>query len=103
MKLLWLQLAEEDLDSIYQFYSTEKSIKTATKFYNDILDAAEKLINFPFIAAIESVLSEEEAEYRALVVRKHFKIVYFIENETVYIAAVWDCRQNPETNYNKIK
>lgn len=103
MRLLWLQLAEEDLDSIYHFYSTDKSIKAAIKLYNDILDATEKLIDFPLIAAIEPKLSEDEDEYRALVVRKHFKIIYFIEEDVVYIAAIWDCRQNPKTNESKIK
>jgi|GEM_PF-5977912 hypothetical protein len=29
MKLLWLESAEEDLDSIYIFYSTDKSINAA--------------------------------------------------------------------------
>jgi len=103
MKLLWLELAEEDLDSIYHFYSSDKSIKAATKLYNDILNAAEKLIDFPHIASIELDLSDEGEEYRSLVVRKHFKIIYFVEVDVVYIAAIRDCRQNPQTNVSKHK
>jgi hypothetical protein len=52
---------------------------------------------------IEWDLSEKDEEYRSLLVRKYFKIIYFIENENIYIAAVWDCRQDPYTNINKIK
>ena len=29
MKVLWLELSEEDIESIYQFYAKDKSIKAA--------------------------------------------------------------------------
>lgn len=103
MKIFWLEFAEEDLDSIYHFYAKDKSIKAAYKIYNEILDAAESLADFPQKAAIELGLSEEGEEYRSLIVRKHFKLIYFVEAESIYIAAVWDCRQNPQTNISKLK
>jgi len=53
MKLYWLKLAEEDLDIIYYFYAKNKSLKAATKIYNEILDAVEQLIKFPQCAPIE--------------------------------------------------
>jgi len=102
MKILWLELAEEDIESIYQFYAKNKSIKAANKIYNDILDATDSLANFPQMAPIVSDLSDYEEEYRSLVVQKHYKIIYFIEHDSIYIAAVWDARQNPLTNINKI-
>lgn len=103
MRILWLELAEEDLDSIYQFYAKDKSIKAAYKIYNEILDAAESLADFPQMASLELDLSEEGEEYRSLIVRKHFKLIYFVEDESIFIAAVWDCRQSPQTNIKKIK
>lgn len=103
MRILWLELAEEDLDSIYQFYAKDKSTKAAYKIYNEILDAAESLADFPQMASIELDLSEVGEEYRSLIVRKYFKLIYFIEEESIFIAAVWDCRQNPQTNIKKIK
>ena len=103
MKILWLNFAEEDIDAIYRFYAEEKSLRAANKIYNDILDATGSLADFPQIAPIESCLSDDVEEYRSLVVQKHFKVIYFIESESIYIAAVWDCRQNPETNKEKIK
>ena len=103
MKILWLELAEEDVESIYQFYAKDKSIKAANRIYNDILDATDSLADFPQMASIEPELSDDGEEFRSLVVRKHFKIIYFIESDSIYIAAVWDCRQNPQTNVNKIR
>ena len=54
------------------------------------------------MAPIEQELSDFEEEYRSLVVQKHFKIIYFIEHNSIFITAVWDSRQNPQTNVNKI-
>ena len=103
MKIFWLELAEEDIESIYQFYAEDKSIKAANKIYNDILDATDSLAVFPQMASIEPDVSDYDEEYRSLVVQKHFKIIYFVECDSIYIAAIWDCRRNPQTNINKIK
>ena len=55
------------------------------------------LAHFPRIGAIEPLLSEFAEEYRFLIVRKNYKIVYCIDSETtIYVVAVFDCRQKPE-------
>ena len=98
MKIFWLELAEEDAEAIYQFYAKDKSVKAANKIYNDILDATDSLADFPQMASIEPELSDDEEESRSLVVQRHFKIIYFIEYDSIYIAAIGDCRQNPKTS-----
>lgn len=103
MRLLWLEPAEEDLDSIYDFYVRDKSIKAASKIYNDLLDGVEILFDFPQIASIEPELSDGSEVYRSLVVKKYFKIIYFLEEGSIYIAAIWDCRQDPKMNVAKIR
>ena len=103
MKIFWLKLAEEDIEAIYQFYTENKSIKAANKIYNDILNATDDLGKFPQMASIEHSLSNDDEEYRSLVVQKHFKVIYFIEDNFIYIAAVWDCRQNPQINTEKVE
>ena len=103
MTICWLELAEEDIESIYLFYAEDKSVKAANKIYNDILDATDFLAKFPQMAPVEPILSDDGEEYRSLVVQKHFKVIYFIECDSIYIAAVWDCRQDPQANISKIR
>lgn len=91
------------LDSIYQFYINTKNTKTAIKIFNEILDAVDTLIDFPQKGPVEDELSGHQGEYRSLLVRKHYKVIYYLEDETIFIAAIWDCRQNPQTNVSKIK
>ena len=93
-RIVWLPVAQRNLKSIYKFIS-KKSVRAAIKIHNKILDAVEPLLYFPQMAPIESLLEDRDKVYRALVVDK-YKIVYYVENNIIYIAAVWDCRQNTE-------
>lgn len=102
MNLYWLPTAEEDLDSLFHYYAEDKSRKYAVKIYNEILDSAEKLIDFPEMGAVEHDLSETEDEYRSLLVKKNIKIIYLIEDSSIYVIALFDCRQDPKTNKQKI-
>lgn len=102
MNLFWLPTAEEDLDLLYHYYAKDKSKKYAVKIYNEILDSAEQLVDFPEMGIVEQELSEDKNEYRSLLVRRHFKLVYLIEKSSVYVIALFDCRQDPKTNKQKI-
>lgn len=102
MKVKFLIAAEEHLDDIYSFIA-EKNKQAAIKLYNDFLDEIGRLPDFPQMAAVEPVLINEPQIFRALVVQHNYKVIYYIEGDTIYIAAIWDCRQNPETNEKKIK
>jgi len=96
MIVLWTQYAESQLDDIFD-YIQNFSFLSAVTIYNDILDESAMLAHFPRMGAVEPLLSDFPEEYRFLVVRRNYKIVYCIDNESViYIVAVFDCRQNPE-------
>jgi plasmid stabilization system protein ParE len=94
MDVIWLPAAEEALDSIYRFYM-EKSLQAARRIISDILNSTQRLIDYPEMAAIEQILKNHPIMFRSLVVRKTYKVVYYVEGNRIYIADVWDCRQNP--------
>jgi plasmid stabilization system protein ParE len=102
MTIKFLIAAEDHLDDIYNMLE-EKSQRSAIVLYNSILNEIERLRNFPKIAQIEPVLINEPQEFRSLVVQRNYKVVYYIEEDTIYIAAIWGCRQNPKTNKRKIR
>jgi len=104
MKIILLPKALERLEEIYVFFQSV-SEDVAACVYNDILDEIGVLESFPQMAVVESFLSDCGKVFRSLVVMKHYKVIYYIEKEenTVYIATIWDCRQNPEKLKNEIK
>jgi len=95
MKLLFSPEAKEDMDSIFYFYA-QYNEEYAYRLYNQFIERAENLLHFPKMAPVEELLKEYTEEYRSLLVQNTYKLVYFIENETIHVVAVFDCRQNPQ-------
>jgi plasmid stabilization system protein ParE len=85
------------LEEIYDYYSLFNE-QTAARIYNDILDEIGVLERFPRIGPVELLLDDCGKEFRYLVVLKHFKVIYFVEDadNAVYVATIWDCRQDPQ-------
>lgn len=97
VKVKWMPLALRDLQSICQYYrNVKKSPKTSQELKQELILSSNILKTFPLGGAVEPLLVNEEVEFRYLVVRKHYKLIYFVEDEVAYIVAVWDCRQNPD-------
>ena len=101
LKLLFALEALEDMENIFHYYA-EQSESYAVELYNQIIEETEQLQYFPQMAQKEPLLKEFKEDYRSLIVRTIYKIVYFVENETVNIVAVFDCRQNPKKLKNDI-
>jgi toxin ParE1/3/4 len=80
----------EDLED----YIALDSEVAARKVVAKILKATSKLQSNPHISQVEELLKGREFEYHYWVVDNH-KLIYRIENKTVYIIAVFDTRRNP--------
>ena len=93
MIIQWTEKAENQLDKIFDYIKVESKL-SAIKIYNQILNEVEILTKFPNIAPIEPLL--EDDFYRSLLVNRRYKVVYFVNDEIIYIVAVFDCRQNPD-------
>ncbi|WP_444332565.1 type II toxin-antitoxin system RelE/ParE family toxin [Parabacteroides johnsonii] len=49
----------------------------------------------PQIGAVEPLLATKSREYR-YIISSHYKIIYYIQNTTIVIACIFDCRQDPD-------
>ena len=91
----WSELAEKQLNEIYDYYLFETNPGTAKRIINRIIERVEILYKNPFSGPKEELLTEYPEEFRYLV-ESNYKIIYWIEKELIIIASVFDCRQNPE-------
>jgi plasmid stabilization system protein ParE len=101
MVIVWLPQAEEALNSIH-FYYSEKSLQAASKMISDIKQATERLVDYPEKAFREPLLSERPETFRSLIIKKIYKIIYYVNGDIIYIADIWNCRQNPITLRSRI-
>ncbi len=95
LRVLWTDTARFQLEDIYDYYKTKASLKVAKKIVTQILDRTTKLESNPTVGQIEELLKERTNSYRYLV-EGNYKILYWIEDNYIKIASVFDCRQNPK-------
>ena len=95
IRVFWTETALNNLEDIFEFYKYQESTSIARKLVKEIVQATLRLQKFPYIGKKENLLADRENEYR-FIVERHYKIIYWIENNYIKIAAVFDSRQNPE-------
>ena len=95
MIVLWTDSAIADLQEIHDYFISVASLKVANKITNSIVDKSILLENNPRIGQVEELLKHRKEEIR-YIVDGHYKIVYFIDDNYVIIATVFDCRKDPK-------
>jgi len=70
------------------------SLSAAKRFRSDYATILERLADNPFQFPVEHDLNLPEGAYRKALFFKRYKAVFLVENNTVYLDAVVDCRQN---------
>lgn len=100
MKVLWTDSAIEDLQAIHDYLEYSAGLKIANKITNSIVDKTILLEQNSGIGQVEELLKHKYEEIRYLV-EGHYKIVYYLQQNLVIVATVFDCRQDPTKLENK--
>ena len=94
----WSSFALKNIKEIHNFYLKTASKKVANKIVDEIFHHVKTLQTTSYIGQEEILLNKLNQKHRYLVIH-HCKIIYHIENDTVFITHVFDTRQHP----NKLK
>jgi plasmid stabilization system protein ParE len=95
IKVFWTKTALNNLEDIFEYYKYKASVRVARKLVKGLVKSTLKLQESPKIGRKEELLIDRKFEYRFLVVG-NYKIIYWIEDNYIKIATVFDCRQNPQ-------
>ena len=57
----------------------------------------------PELGTIDSLLAYRKQQYRSIIVRRLNKIVYYIKDDTIRIAAFWDTRREPKKQAKQVR
>ena len=91
----WTETAQKDLVGIIDYIS-KNNVERALKVFEKLKKEAEELDNFPYRGRIVPELKYHNIEsYRELIISP-WRMIYRIEDEKVYILAVFDGRRNFE-------
>jgi plasmid stabilization system protein ParE len=92
--IIWQKLARQKIQALIDYYTTEANERIAEKVAGRIVGKARLLIHSPQVGQREPILEGQPPEFRRLL-EGRYKIIYYVEGETIYIADVWDTRRNP--------
>lgn len=93
-KVLWTNIATNQLEQIFDYYKYKASLKVAKKITQQIVNRTIHLETNSLIGPKEPLLENRKREYRYLV-EGNYKIIYFIEESNIKISSIFDCRQSP--------
>ncbi len=94
VNVIWSNEAIKDLEVIYDFLG-EKSIGAANTIIENLLSRTRQLQNFPKSGPKQKSLKGTTREHR-YIIEGHYKIIYRIEDQILYIETIFDGRQNPD-------
>ncbi len=95
MKLVYTEQALFSLEEALNFIAPKTSYEKLNKIRDEILDAADTLLSQPLQGQEEPYLVHLGLGHRRLVIR-HYKIIYRIIEEHIYITDIFDSRQAPD-------
>jgi toxin ParE1/3/4 len=94
MKILYTKQAIDGLNDSLNFIAPKVSTQKLTEIRDNILDTVDSLLINPHSGQIEPFLSHFELDYRRIIF-SHYKIIYRIEGDIIYITDIFDSRQDP--------
>lgn len=95
MKLVYTEQSLFSLEEGLNFIAPKISREKLFEIRNMILDAADNLLSQPFQGGIEPYLAHLNLGHRRVIV-SHYKIIYRIDGEVIFITDIFDSRQDPD-------
>ena len=88
-KIIWSPDANLDFFTILEYFQKRNGSKTySRKLYLKIRKSVRLLIKHPFLG-----LQTDDENIRSLI-EGDYAIFYKLDNETIHILSIWDCRQD---------
>ena len=103
MKVEWTNKAEQDRDNIADYICDSFGARRRDQFLQEVRQTTKMLKRHPNIGPIDPLFADRPASYRSVIVGGLSKMVYIVEGEVIYIAAMWDCRRDPEVQSAETK
>lgn len=97
MKVIYTEQSLESLQESMEFLleDQELPIEKVSEIKTQLLNRADSLAENPHMGQKEEYLEHLGKEYRRCI-EGHFKIIYLVEVEAIYVTDFFDSRQDPE-------
>ena len=96
MKLVYTEQALKSLEELLEFIASQNvEKKVILQIRNQILDRADLLIKNPSSGRREVYLEHLGLNHRRVII-SHYKIIYRVIDQKIYVTDIFDTRQDPQ-------
>ncbi len=92
-EVTWTQIAEEDLAEIIEYIAAD-NLSAARKLLQALKEKSQSLVRSPLRGRVVPELREFGISWYRELIYKHWRTVYRIEGNTIYVVGVFDSRRN---------
>ena len=95
MRIHWHKRAYFAFHQVEEYILEKFGEQTRQEFMDEVDRAVLALAEMPTIGKLDPLFAHRRQAYRSIIVRRLNKIVYFVKDDTIHIAAFWDTRREP--------
>ena len=103
VEVVWSEEALKSWSEIVDYLILEFGIESVERFQENLEEWEDTLSHSPFIGKEEPLLSHRSNSYRSIVINRLNKLIYYLENEKIIIADLWDTRREPKEQAMRVK
>ncbi len=94
--------ALQHISSTIDYYLEHFGQQATTNLAHEIDEKVKTLRKYPGIGFPEPLLKNYYTPYKATIVGRYHKLIYYVKGNTLRIAAFWDMRMSPEKLQRRI-
>lgn len=103
MKVSWSKKAGDAVVQTSVYILDKFGPKASEEFLQEVQHVSDLLESNPCLGPVEPLLAQKSKPYRSVVLNHLNKIVYYIKDDTIRIAAFWDTRREPKAQADRLK
>ncbi|MBR5393575.1 MAG: type II toxin-antitoxin system RelE/ParE family toxin [Bacteroidaceae bacterium] len=103
MRVEWTDYADMRRDQVADYIRDHFGAKYKNRFINDVRKITKMLRRNPNIGSIDPLFADRPVAYRSIIINGLSKMVYRIDDDTIYIVGFWDTRQEPAVQAAQVK
>lgn len=101
MQIIWSKNADRQMYLISLYIQKQFGTKRKTEFLREVRQTTGLLKQNPELGAPDPLFKDCSIAYRSIIINGLNKLVYYIDNDVIFISAFWDTRREPESIVEK--
>jgi plasmid stabilization system protein ParE len=103
MTIRWHKRAAAQLHQVEDYVLRDFGERIRQEFMDEVEQAVLELSEMPTMGKLDPLFAHRKLTYRSFIVRRLNKIIYYVKDDVLHIAAFWDTRREPKNQARKVR